>query len=157
MKYRRSLLPLTPVDQHLVGGWLEAGGEAEETREGGDRRMAPIEAEDELVEVGLQVRPAQPVIDAEPPPLRVGEDSVHPGQDDVRGHWPDHLGVVLDVLERGIPGPAVADEGPAASDCDGDEAAQADAQALLDHGEPGPTRAPALDLDRSCDQEPAFV
>lgn len=39
--------------------------------------MAPIEAEDEPVEIGLQVLPAQPVIDAEPL-LRVGEDPMHP-------------------------------------------------------------------------------
>jgi hypothetical protein len=51
---------LIPADQHLVGGRLEADGEAEETLEGGGRCVAPVEAEDELVEVGLQVPPAQP-------------------------------------------------------------------------------------------------
>lgn len=100
--------------------------------------MAPIEADDELVEVGLQVPPAQPVIDAEPPSLCVGEDPVHPGQHGVRGHWSDHLGVVLDVLERGVPRPAVADDGAAAGDRGGDEAAQALARVVLDRGEPGP-------------------
>src|SRR5215204_4296178 len=82
--FSKPLLPLTPADQHLVGGRLEADGEAEETLEGGGRRAAAIEAEHELVEVGLQVLLAQPVVDAEPPALRVGEHPMHPGRHEVR-------------------------------------------------------------------------
>jgi hypothetical protein len=53
---RRMLIPLAPADQHLVGGGFEGEAEAEETVEGGVRGAAAVEAEDELVEVGLEVR-----------------------------------------------------------------------------------------------------
>src|SRR3954451_23691021 len=52
---RKPLVPLAPADQHLVRGGLESDGEAQETLEGGGRRAASIEAEHELVEVGLEV------------------------------------------------------------------------------------------------------
>ena len=48
------LLPLAPADQDLVRGGLESDGEAEQALEGGGRRAAAIEAEHELVEVGLE-------------------------------------------------------------------------------------------------------
>src|SRR3954452_5853193 len=79
----RWLLPLAPADQDLVRGGLESDGEAEETLEGDGRRAASIEAEHELVEVGLEVLPAQPVVDTEAPPLGVREHPVPPGQHQV--------------------------------------------------------------------------
>ena len=53
--FYKPLVPLAPADQHLVRGGLESDGEAQETLEGGGRRAASIEAEHELVEVGLEV------------------------------------------------------------------------------------------------------
>src|SRR5215204_7422027 len=97
---RKSLIPLAPADQHLVGGGLEGSGEAEQALEGGGWRAPSVEAKDELVEVGLQVLLAQAVIDAQAPALGVGEHAVDPGQHEMGGHRSDHLGVVLDVLER---------------------------------------------------------
>jgi hypothetical protein len=47
--------------------------------EGGMAGVAAIEAEDELVEVGLQVLGPQAVVDLERPGLKVGEDAVDPG------------------------------------------------------------------------------
>ena len=41
---------------------------------------APVEAEDELVEVGLKVFSAQAVVDAQGPDLEVGEDAMEPRQ-----------------------------------------------------------------------------
>src|SRR4051812_37508498 len=82
--------------------------EAEEAAEGGLGRAAAIEAEDELVEVGLEVLLAQPVIDPQRPPLRVREDAVDPGQHRVGRRVADHLRVVLDTLEPGVAGPAAA-------------------------------------------------
>ena len=38
-----------------------------------------VEAEDEFIEVGLQVLAAQPVVDAQGRDLEVGEDSANPG------------------------------------------------------------------------------
>src|SRR3954447_23635487 len=101
------LIPLAPADQDLVRGGLESDGEAEETLEGGGGRAPAIEAEHELVEVGLEVLPAQPVVDTEAPPLGVREHPVHPGQHQVGRRVADHLRLVLDVRERGVPGPAV--------------------------------------------------
>ncbi len=69
---------------------------------------ATVEAEDELVEVGLQVRAAQAVIDAQRPDFQVGEDAVNPGQDDVGGHWADDVRLVGEVRRAGIAGPAFA-------------------------------------------------
>src|SRR3954454_18361648 len=82
-KSTEPLLPLAPADQHLVRGGLESDGEPEEALEGGGGRAASIEAKHELVEVALEVRPAQPVVDAETPPLHVGEHPVHPRQHQV--------------------------------------------------------------------------
>jgi hypothetical protein len=60
-------------------------------------RAASVEAEDKLVEVGLKVFAAQPVIDAECPDLEVREDAVHPGQDDVGRHLADDVRIVMNA------------------------------------------------------------
>src|SRR4051812_31179836 len=72
-KSNKRLIPLAPADQHLVGGGLEGEAEPEETVEGGDGIVPAVEPEHELVEVGLEVRRPQPVVDAQGPPLRVRE------------------------------------------------------------------------------------
>src|SRR5215212_8500407 len=114
--YQESLIPLALADQHLVGGGLEGSGEAEQALEGGGWRTPSIETEDELVKVGLKMLLAQAVIDAQTPALGVGEHAMHPRQHEMGGHRSDHLGVVLDVLERGVTGPAVAAHGAATGD-----------------------------------------
>src|SRR5665809_125499 len=43
-------------DQHLVGNGFDGGGDAEDGPEGGLSGSAAVEAEDEFIEVGLQVR-----------------------------------------------------------------------------------------------------
>jgi hypothetical protein len=48
-------LSLAPADQHLVGGGFEGETEAEQAAERGVRGPTAVEAEDELVEVGLEV------------------------------------------------------------------------------------------------------
>src|SRR5207248_4771646 len=50
---------------------------------------ATVEAEDEFIEVGLEVLAAQPVVNAQGPDLEVGEDPVNPRQDDMGGHLAD--------------------------------------------------------------------
>jgi hypothetical protein len=55
-----------------------------------------IEAEDEFIEVGLEVLAAQSVIDAQGSDLEVGEDPVDPREDDVGGHLADDMGIVGD-------------------------------------------------------------
>ena len=58
---------------------------------------ASIEAEDELVEIGLEMHGAQTVVDAERLGLEVGEDAMDPGQDDMGRHGADHVGLVGDL------------------------------------------------------------
>ena len=76
-------------------------GDAEQRTEGGMPGTAAVEAEDELVEIGLQVLAAQAVIDAQGPDFEIGEDAVRPGQDDMGGHVADDMGIVIDA---GVPG-----------------------------------------------------
>ena len=59
------------VDQNVVGSRGGAGADAEHGVKGGMPCAAPIEAEDELIEVVLEVGFPQPVIDAQTPPLEV--------------------------------------------------------------------------------------
>src|SRR3954453_15814615 len=82
-------------------------GDAEERAEGGVSGAASVEAEDELVEGGLEVFAPQAVIDAERPPLEVGEDAVGAGRHDVGGHAADGMRIVGDAESTGIPGPAI--------------------------------------------------
>ena len=74
-----------------------AGGDAKQGAEGGVTCSAAVEAEDELVEIGLEVLAAQAVIDAQGPDFEVGEDAVHPRQDDMGGHAADDMGIVADA------------------------------------------------------------
>ena len=82
-------------------------GDTEERAEGGVSGAASVEAEDELVEVGLEVFSTQAMIDAERPALEIGEDAVGPGQHDMGGHAADDMRIVRDAGSTGIPGPAV--------------------------------------------------
>ena len=77
------------------------GGDPEEGSERGMPGAAPVEAEDELIEIGLEVFAAQAVVDAQGPDLEVGEDAVHPTQDDVGRHFAHDWGSCLTL---GAPG-----------------------------------------------------
>ena len=83
------------------------GGDAEQRAEGGMPGAAAVEAEDELVEIGLQVLAAQAVVDAQGPDLEVGEDAVRPRQHDMGGHVADDMGIVSDAGSAGISRPSV--------------------------------------------------
>jgi len=69
--------------------------------------LAPIELEDEFVEVGLQVFVPQSVVDASRPPLDVGADLVDPWEDEVSGGVPDDMHLMLVGWDAGVAGPAV--------------------------------------------------
>src|SRR3954468_22543380 len=90
-------------------------------RQGRDHFDQPVEAdvpyvpavpaEDELVEMGLEVRAAEAMENARAPSLHQREHPVDPGQRNVRWHLPDDPAVVLVLaLERAISLQAVADE-----------------------------------------------
>src|SRR4051794_11294324 len=82
-------------------------GDVEERAEGGVSGTASVEAEDELVEVGLEVFAPQAVIDAERPALEIGEDAVGPGQHDMGGYTTHDRRIVLDAGGTEVPRPAV--------------------------------------------------
>ncbi len=62
--------------------------------EGGVSAVAAVEAEDELVEISLEMLGAQAVIDALGPALEVGEDAVDPGEHEMARHRADHMGIM---------------------------------------------------------------
>ena len=59
-----------------IGRGLGAARDAEQRAEGVERVETPIEAERELVEVGLEMLRAHAMVDAVEPGLQVGEDEV---------------------------------------------------------------------------------
>ena len=59
------------ADQYVVGRWGRTGTDAEQRMECRMPGAASIEAEHELVQVVLEVRPAQSMVDAEAPALEV--------------------------------------------------------------------------------------
>jgi len=91
------------------------GGDAEKGSERGVPGTATVEAEDELVEIGLKVFAAQAVADAQGPDLEVGEDAMDPGQDDRGGHRTDDMGIMDEACGAGITGhPSVLAVAPGA-------------------------------------------
>ena len=69
--HRNRLCTWLRLAQHFVGEGIGVEGETEERAESGVASFASVEAKDELVEVGLQVLAAQPVVDASCPSLEV--------------------------------------------------------------------------------------
>src|SRR5882672_12908808 len=84
-----------------------------------------VEAEDELIEVGLEVLAPQSVVDAQGPDLEVGEDPVNPGQDDMGGHLADDMGIVGDAGGAGISGPTIGLGGGTGAEVGGEEGVEA--------------------------------
>jgi hypothetical protein len=62
-----------------------------------------VEAEDEFIEVGLEVLSAQPVIDAQGPDFEFGEDPMKPREHDVGGHLADDMGSWATLAAPGYP------------------------------------------------------
>jgi len=130
-----------------------AGGDAEQGAEGGVPGAAAVEAEDELIEVGLEVLAAQPVIDAQGPDLEVGEDPVNPRQDDVGGHLADDMGIVGDAGGAGISGPTIGLGGGPGAEVGGEEGAEAGGRVIghLAQADATGAKAAVFDLDGADD------
>src|SRR5882672_11576069 len=94
-----------------------------------------VEAEDELIEVGLEVLAPQSVVDAQGPDLEVGEDPVNPGQDDMGGHLADDMGIVGETGGAGIPGPAIGLGGGAGGEVGGEEGVEAGGRVIIELAE----------------------
>jgi len=74
---------------------------------------APIPPEHELVEIRLQISFTKPVINAQPKPLNVREDSMNPRHEDMSSHLADHAGIVSAVWHIGVGRVAVRPDGAA--------------------------------------------
>src|SRR5258705_2844109 len=81
-----------------------------------------VEAEDEFIEVGLEVLTAQPVIDAQGPDLEVGEDPLNPRKHDVAGNLADDMGFGGYAAAAGTPDPTIVLGGGTGADVDGETA-----------------------------------
>ena len=117
-----------------------------------------VEAEHELIEIGLQMLSCQAVIDAECPDLEVGKHPVDPGQDHMGGHRADDMRVMADAGDAGIAGPAVGLGAGAGAEIVMHECVQSGSRKVLDPGQPE-AAAPTfgIDLDRAGDQQLALM
>jgi len=120
---------------------------------------APVEAEDELVEVGLKVFSAQAVVDAQGPDLEVGEDAMDPGQDDMGGHRADDMGIMDEAGGAGIAGPPVGLGGGTRRQVGGEEGVQAGGRVIGHLAQPNAAGSSAAvdDLDSADNQDLALV
>ena len=130
--------------------------------QGSECRMpgAPaVEAEDEFIEVALEVLAAQPVIDAQGPDLEVGEDPVNPREHDVGGHLADDMGIVSDAGGAGISGPTIRLGGGAGSDVGGEKGVEADGRVIgdLTEADAAGAKPAVLDLNGADDQHFALM
>ena len=108
------------------------GGDAEQGPEGCVPGAPAVKAEDEFIEVGLEVLAAQPVVDAQGPDLEVGEDPVNPGQDDMGGYLADDMGIMGDAGGAGISGPTIGLGGGSGAEVGGEEGVKAGGRVIGD-------------------------
>src|SRR6516164_6814370 len=116
-----------------------------------------IEAENKLIEVGLEVLAAQPVIDAQGPDLEVGKDPVDPRQHDVSGHLADDVGIMGDAGGAGISGPTIGLGSGAGGKVSGEKGMKAGGRIIRDLAEADAPGAIILDLDGADDQHLALM
>jgi hypothetical protein len=83
-----------------------------------------IEAENELVEIGLKVFLAKAVVDAERLGFHIREDAMNPRQHNVGGHFSDDMRIVIDARRAWLGGPSVGFDRRAGSDVVLDESMQ---------------------------------
>jgi len=146
------------VDEVAVGSLGQAHRQPGKRVEGGSGVPPPVPAEDEFVEIALQVGFAQAVEGAQTPALQVGEHPVHPGQQDMGGHAADHLATVLVFLEAEIGRQPVADDRGAGRDDTTDEPGDAGRREVVQAVEPdAPRLALVRQLDRADHQQLANV
>jgi hypothetical protein len=113
------------VDKVPVGSVPQMCHQAKHRVEGRSDMPSPIPAEDELVEVSLQMCFADAMEGAHGPALEVREYPVDPGQQDVGGHGADDLGLMPVIPEASVGCQAIADHRRATVDRPLDEASDA--------------------------------
>jgi len=125
----------------------DVAGDAEEGAEGGEWGVPPVEAERELVEVGLKMLLADAMMGAVDPGLQVGKDEMDDRQKDL-----GHLGIaalgngevsVAALPETGVATPVVGDDARARCNRAFDETAEFIFTAVGDNAEPDTPRVTA--------------
>jgi hypothetical protein len=119
----------------------------------------PVEAEDEFVEVGLEMLAAQPVVYAQGPDLDVGEDPVNPREHDVGGHLADDMRIVGEAGSAGISGPTIGFGGGAGDEVGREKGTEAGGRVIGDLVQPDAagTKTSVLDLEGADDQHFALM
>ena len=146
------------LDQYVVAHRFYADCDCEQGSEGGLAGFASIEAEDELVKVGLQVFAAQSVIDAAGPALEVGEHLMDPGQHDVGGLVANDMRVVGVEGNICISRPAIGLGGTGRGDVLRDELVEAVSAVVSNAVETQPSRRVAVaNFDAADHQHLALV
>ena len=136
------------------------GGDAEQGSECGMPGAPAVEAENELIEVGLEVLASQPVIHAQGPDLEVGKDPVDPRQDDVCSHLADDMGIHgVDAGGSGISGPTIGLGSGTGREIGGEKRMKAGGRVIgeLAEADAAGTAAAVLDLDGADDQHFALM
>jgi hypothetical protein len=118
-----------------------------------------VEAENEFIEVGLEVLAAQPMIHAQGPDLEVGKDPVDPRQEDVRSHLADDMGFMGDAGGSGISGPTIGLGSGTGREIGGEKRMQASSRIIGDLAEADAagTATAVLDLNGADDQHFALM
>ena len=134
---------------------MDARGEAKQGLEGRHRDPATVEAEGELVEVGLEVivpdavvGPAQPRLEIAKHPMDVRQELARPVG------WTLSAGamVVPKIRERGVPLPPVGEEDGAGGDGASHEPRERSCRRIRDDVEPHPAGGPPLNFHGAHDQ-----
>ena len=145
------------VDEVAVCRVRKPGADAEQRVESRRRVTPPVPAEHELVEVSLEMRPAQSMVRPQCPTLEVREHAVGPDQNMMSRCHADDLGIMFVLGEALIAAPAVRDHRRPAQRGRGNEGAQARRRVTLDRRKANPTRvALGRQLDRARDQHLAL-
>ena len=113
------------IDKVSVCRGCKSGADAEERVEGGGRVAPSVPAEDEFVEVAVQMGAAQAVEGPERPAFEVGEHAMDPLQDDMGGHFPDDLRFMVVIGQTDISAPTIGDHPRARRGYFGDEGMEA--------------------------------
>src|ERR1700739_1876886 len=135
------------------------GGDGEQGAATSVAVMAAIEAENEFVEVGLEVLAAQAVIDTQRPGFEIGKDAVGPGEHDMSSHLADRMRVVVNAWGASITGPAVCLGGSTGGEIGRQEGMQAGSRVIghLLKADTAGTGPAVLHFDRTATEDFALM
>ena len=135
-KARDGLSRLLLYDQHFVGSAGHLHGVFEQGYETFGPVFPAVEAEDEFIEIGLDMFFPQAVIDTGRPAFEVREDAMNPRQNDMGGHRSDGLRLMGLAFKAGIAWPAIGLDTRSGGDGPFNKAVKACLAEILDSVQP---------------------